>query len=105
MKRWSVALVLFAVSVLAIVDMVHEFFSKDAIDYFSSGPKRLLLVAVVAIGGGILAALLDRLSHPTKRAGRLIAWGTAAAYATCFSGYSFYESFALSPMVSAAAGG
>jgi predicted GNAT family acetyltransferase len=89
------------VSVLAILDMVQEFISNDVIGYFSSRPKRLLLVAVVAIGGGVLAAVLDRLSHRTKRAVRLVGWGAGATFVTGFSAYCVYESFAVSPMVSA----
>jgi hypothetical protein len=104
MKSWGVAFALFFVSVLVVVDMVHEFISNDAIDYFSSRPKRLLLVAAVAIGGGVLAEVLDRLSHRAKRAVRLAGWGAAATFVTCFSVYCVYESFAVSPMVSAAAG-
>ena len=97
MKRWGakVAIALFAV--FAIADIVHELVANDPVRYFASQPSRLLLVAAIAIPGGLVTFGLLRLSPPKK----LLILGSAIAGLLVAAGFLTFEFVNIPPQLRA----
>jgi H+/Cl- antiporter ClcA len=99
MKKWSIIIAAALVATWLLVDMVHEFFANETIQYFSSEPHRLLYVAAIGIVGGFAALGFARLSPRAQRRVRIFAWGAAASILTTFVGYFAFRLASLSPLV------
>jgi hypothetical protein len=61
MKKWSVIVAVTLLVVFEVADLVRDFITNDPIHYFAQQPGRLLWVAAIAIGGGLLALILSRI--------------------------------------------
>ena len=99
MKRWSIIIAATLFAAWLIVDTVHEFFTNETIQYFSSQPKRLLYIAGIAIVGGLVALIFDRLSPRAQRLVRVFAWGAAASTLTVLAGYFAFCFLSLSSFI------
>jgi len=90
MKKWFaiVAIALFAIC--AIVDIIHEIIADDAFHYFTAQPRRLVLVMIIGIVGGVAALIFDKLSSKAKRRVKLFVVGSAASCLTFFAGYFLF---------------
>ena len=77
----------------------HEFMANEAIRYFSVQPIRLLWVAAIAIGGGLILHFYSRRSLRVQRKAKLVVVGSAAIFCTLFTIVFSYQiarlSFAL----------
>src|SRR6266496_947745 len=104
MKKWVSLIVVALVVICGLADLIHEFYAKDTLHYFSSEPRRLLYVAGIALAGGLAALVFSRFSRQAQRGVRLFGWGAAASMQTLFSGYSLYQSVSLSPIIVANSG-
>jgi hypothetical protein len=104
MKRWVTIIVVALVVICALVELIHEFYANDTLDYFSSEPRRLFYVAGIAVAGGLLALAFGRLSGQAQRSVRLFGWGAAASLLTAFCGYAIYRSVSLSTVIVANSG-
>jgi H+/Cl- antiporter ClcA len=90
MKKVGIIILFVAFAIFAVVDTIHDFRTNDPIQYFSQQPLRLLLVAAIAIAGGLLAYVFFRLSPFWQRRMKLLALGLAASFLVAFTGYMFY---------------
>jgi hypothetical protein len=90
MKKPGVIILLVAFAIFAVVDIIHDFRTNDPIQYFSQQPLRLLLVAAIAIAGGLAAFVFFRLSPSWQRRAKLLALGLAASFTATFTGYMLY---------------
>ena len=90
MKKWITILAITVIAICAIADIVHELIANDAIHYFTAQPRRLVLVAIVGIVGGIAALIFDKLSSKAKRNVKLFVIGSAASCLTFFAGYFLF---------------
>ena len=95
MKRWSIIIAITAFAIFAVVDTIRDFVANDTIHYFAEQPRRLLLVAFIAIGGGFAALVFDRLSLRLRRSVKLYALGSAAISLMMFTIYFLFEFAAL----------
>ena len=99
MKRWCVVIAATLVGVWLVVSTICEFFANEAIQYFSSAPYRLLYVVAIAVSGGVVALVFDRLSSRMKRNVKLFSWGGAASLLTMFWCALVYQTASLSGMI------
>lgn len=79
MKKFPVVIAVALFAVFAIADLVHDFITNDPVQYFSEQPHQLLVVAAVAIVGGLVAFIFYRLSPHCQRRVKLITVGSAAS--------------------------
>jgi H+/Cl- antiporter ClcA len=70
---------------------VHEFMADEAIGYFSAQPSRLLWVAAIGIGGGLISHFYSRLPSSVQRKTKLAVVGSAAIFFTLFTIVFFYQ--------------
>jgi hypothetical protein len=63
----------------------QEFTGNEAIGYFSAQPSRLLWVAAIAVGGGLILHFYPRLSLSAQRKAKLFVVGSAAIFCTLFT--------------------
>ncbi len=89
-KRWVAIFAVALFAILAVVDVVHDFVTNDPVHYFAEQPRRLLLVAAIAIIGGPIVLVFDRLSPGLKRRVKLFTLGSAASCLTVFTGYFLF---------------
>jgi drug/metabolite transporter (DMT)-like permease len=87
MKRLVGIILVQAITVLAIVDCIHDFISSDGIHYFSEEPHRLLFVAVIGIAGGLAMFAFSALSPRFQRGVKLVLLGSCASFVTVAGGY------------------
>ena len=99
MKKWSTISATALVAIWLVVDTVREFFANDTVQYFSSEPHRLLYVAVIAIAGGVVAVVFNRLPRPAQCQLKLFAWGAAATTLTAFISYMVFSLVPLSTLI------
>jgi len=97
MKRWSIIIAASVVAVWLISSTVRDL--SDAVQHFSSQPRDLLYVLVIAVLGGFAALGFTRLSPRTQRHVRIFAWGAAATTLTLFVGYFAFRLASLSSLV------
>jgi len=82
MKRVSVIVAVTLYAVFAIADVIYNFIANDTAHYFGEQPHRLLFVAAIGIGGGLIAFLFYRLSPRLRRGVKLFTLGSAASLVT-----------------------
>ena len=99
MKKWSVIIAAALVGVWLVVSTIREFFANETIQYFSAAPYRLLYVAAIAVAGGVVALVFDRLSPRTRRNVKLFSWGGAASILTVFWCHMLYQTASLSELI------
>jgi hypothetical protein len=104
MKRWIVIVAVTLFAIVAVVDIIHDFVTTDPVHYFAEQPRRLLLVAAVAIVCGLIALVFDRLSPQLKHSVKLFTLGSAASCLTVFTGYSLFMLARLSSQVESSDG-
>jgi hypothetical protein len=90
MKKLGVIILFVAFAIFAVVDTIHDFRTNDPIHYFSEQPLRLLLVAAIAITGGLVTFVFFRLSPSWQRRAKLLALGLAASFLAAFTGYMLF---------------
>ena len=91
MKKWSVVVVVALFAIWAAQDIIHDFIASDTIHYFTDQPHRLLYVVLIAVTGGLVAFVLDRLTPRARRSVRLLTFASAASCATLYIGYFLFE--------------
>jgi hypothetical protein len=79
---------------------VKEFIENDPIGYFFSRPSRLLLVAAIAIGGGLIAYAFSRLPSRAKYLVEFSGWTLAASAMTIFCACFGFEATGLFGFIS-----
>jgi hypothetical protein len=92
MKRFGTIIAVTLFAIFAIADLVHDFITNDPIHYFSEQPHQLLVVAAIAIIGGLVALIFYRLSPHWQRRVELLTLGLAASFLAAFTGYMLYMS-------------
>ncbi len=90
MKKIGATIVVTLFAIFAIANIVHDFITNDPVHYFSEQPHQLLVVAAIAIGGGLIAFLFYSLSPHWQRRAKLITLGSAAGFVTLAGGYFFF---------------
>ena len=84
-----------ALNILAMACLVHDFLRSDGFHYFFHRPERLLLVAMIAIAGGLLAHAFSMLPPILRRRLHLIALASAAAFVSLAGPYVTFKISAL----------
>jgi len=90
MKKWIIKLVVGLLAIVAVVDLVYDFIANDTTHYFTAQPQRLLLVAVIAIIGGLATVLFDRLTPRSKRCAELLTLGLIGTALIWFAGWFLF---------------
>ena len=90
-KRWFGIVLVALFAILELVVLVHDFITNDPVHYFAEQPGRLLLVAAIAITGGLVVFLFNCLSPGSKRSVKLFALGSVASCLTMFLGVFLLE--------------
>jgi hypothetical protein len=80
---------------LAITGITRNFVSSDGFHYYSDRPNRLLLVALIAIAGGLLAFSFSTLSPKLQRRIKLVLLGSASAFVMLVGACISYQFAAL----------
>jgi len=96
MKRWAVIIAITLITIWMVVDAVCEFIANDSIRYFAVEPRRLLWVAAIGVGGGLMTLVFCRLSARLQRTVKLFAIGSAASCLTVFACCLLYQIAGLS---------
>src|SRR5437763_2253146 len=96
MKKLGVIIAVTLFAIFAIADLVHDFITSDPVHYFSQQPHQLLVVAAVAIVGGLVAFIFYRLSPHCQRRVKLLTVGSAASFVTVCGLYFGYQFLRLS---------
>ena len=104
MKRWIVIFTVTLFAIVAVVDVVHDFVTNDPVHYFIEQPRHLLLVAIIAITGGLIAFVFDRLSPQLKSSVKLFTLGSVASCLTVLTGYFTFEVARLSSLLGSSDG-
>jgi hypothetical protein len=90
MKKLGAIIAVTLLAIFAIADIVHDFITNDPVHYFSEQPRQLLVVAAIAIGGGLVTFLFCSLSPHWQRRAILITLGSAAGLVTLAAGHFCY---------------
>ena len=89
MKKLGTIIPVALFAIFTIADIVHDFITNDPVHYFSEQPHQLLVVAAIAIGGGLITLIFYRLSPHWRHKAKLITLGFTASLFTfggcCFS--------------------
>ena len=72
MTKWSAIVAVMAFAIFAVLDIIHNFVRNDPVDYFEERPRRLLIVASIAIAGGLVALVFEQLSPRVKAHGEVV---------------------------------
>ena len=96
MKKLAVIIAVALFAIFAIADIVHDLAINDPVHYFSEQPHQLLVVAAIAITGGLVAFIFYRLSPHYRRRVKLITLGSAASFVTACGVYFGYQFLRLS---------
>jgi hypothetical protein len=99
MRRISLILGLVLITVLIIHDLYEFFVTNQGLSYFSSEPRRLLYVVLLAVSGGVVALGISRLSPGSQRTLKLAALGTFGAAIVSVLGLFAYHLARLLPMM------
>jgi len=86
MRKFSAIIAVTLFVIFAVADLVNDFIANDPIHYFSEQPLRFVLVAGIAIGGGLITLAFYRLSPRLQRGVKLFTLGSAASCLTAFAG-------------------
>lgn len=101
MRRLPLILGLTMIVTMTVWELYAFFVTNEGVTYFSSEPRRLMLLVLLGLAGGGVAFGISRLSPGSQRALKLTAlgtFGTVLLFALGFFGYSLAR---LAPMVSA----
>ena len=91
MKKLVPILALAVVPALLIHDAYQFVVTDEGMRYYTSEPRRLLYVVCLALGGGLVALLLSRLSPQLQRGLKLSAIGLLGSAFTIFVGlFAFF---------------
>ncbi len=93
MRRIPLILGLVLIAALMVHDFYEFFVTNEGIRYFSSDPRRLLYVVLLAIAGGVVALGISRISPASQRKLKLMAlggFGVLLLIALAFFGYLSY---------------
>jgi hypothetical protein len=77
MRKWSVIVLVALFLILGVLPVVHDIITNDTVDYlgyFAEQPRRLLSVAAIAIGTGLVALAMHRLVIPTLKKPTVADW-------------------------------
>ena len=74
MRKWSVIVLVALFLILGVLSVVHDIISNDTVGYFAEQPQRLLWVAAIAIGTGLVALALHRIVIPALRRPTVVYW-------------------------------
>ncbi len=99
MKKWGDTIAITVFAIIAIVEVVHDFVVNETIHYFADEPRRLMLVASIAMSGGLAALVFERLSPYIRRRIKLYALGSALIFLIIFTGYFLFEFAGLSRQI------
>ena len=91
MKKLGIIIAVTLFAILAVADIVHDFATNDPVHYFSEQPHQLLVVAAIAIIGGLIALFFYRLSPHWQRRVKLITLGLTATFVTMCGVYFGYQ--------------
>src|SRR5260370_1059562 len=91
MRKFGAIVLLTLFAVFAIADIVDDFIANDPVHYFSEQPHQLLVVAAIAVVGGLVVYFFYRLSPHWQRRVRLLALGSAASFLTVGGVYCGYQ--------------
>jgi hypothetical protein len=100
MRRLPLILGLTLIVAMTVWELYDFFVTNEGVRYFSSEPRRLVLVVLLGLAGGVVAFGISRLSPGSQRTLKLTAlgtFGTVLLFALGFFGYSLAR---LAPMVS-----
>jgi len=97
MKNWIGIIIGSLFLIYTVRDIVNEWIANDPIQYFSKQPVYLLLVAGIAIAGGLMTLLFSRLSPRHQHCVKLLSLGSVAAILTGVAGYFLIAFARLSP--------
>ena len=84
MKRFAVMFLIVCFVIFALMDSIHDLATTNPISFFSEKPARLLLVAAIAISGGLIVFVFYRLPSRWQHRVTLIALASAAIGCTAF---------------------
>ncbi len=99
MKRVIGIILGVASAIFIIADAIHEFIANDTIHYFSEQPRRLLLVGVIGIFGGLVTFGFSALSPRLQRKVKLVVLGSGAGFVTLAGGYLSFQVFNLPALI------
>lgn len=85
MKQWTAKIAVALAVTFMVVNLVSEFIDNDPIHYFEKHPSELLRAAGIAIAGGLIAFLYDRMSMRQQRSMKLLVLGSAAVFVAGFA--------------------
>ena len=91
MRKVGVIVVVTLFAIFSIADIVRDFIANDPVHYFSEQPSQLLVVAAIAIVGGLVVLFFYRLSPHWQRRVKLFTLGSAASFVTVCGVYFGYE--------------
>jgi hypothetical protein len=77
MRKWSVIVLVALFVILGVLPVVHDIITNDTVDYlgyFAEQPRRLLWVAAIAIGTGLVALAMHRLVIPALKRPTVADW-------------------------------
>jgi hypothetical protein len=90
-KRFCLLIAVVVFAIFAITDVVHDIIVNDPVHYFAEQPHQLLVVALIAIVGGLLTLLFYRLSPHSQRRVKLFTLGLAASFVTVCGLYFVFQ--------------
>jgi hypothetical protein len=77
MKKWSIIVLVALFVILGVLPVVQDIITHDTVDYlgyFAEQPRRLLWVAAIAIGTGLVALAMHRLVIPALKKPTVAYW-------------------------------
>jgi uncharacterized integral membrane protein len=89
MKKWSIIVAVATALILAVL-LVHDFITSDPIHYFGEQPRQIILVAVIALVGGLVALAYYRLPSQWRDRVNICALALEAACLTAVTGFAVY---------------
>lgn len=90
MKKLAIIAATAAFGIFALLNLIHSLATDDPIGYFSQNPSRLLLVAGIAITGGLITWGFYMLPSRAQQRARVLSLIAAASAATAACGYFVY---------------
>jgi hypothetical protein len=87
MKRWPLIVAVALFMIFAVADFMHDFITSAPVHYYAQQPARLLWVAAIAIGVGLITLAFCQLSPRWQQRVKLLASVAAAVCLTALAGY------------------